>query len=334
MSNVDTLIISGGGTRSIAIIGTLRYLETSGILNKIKKYAGSSAGAMISLLLNVGYTPDEIYNYVFTQDSSSVYDNYLKIPYNLLMHYGLFSGSKIVNSLNELINKKGFDKNISFKELHEKTNKILVLTGSSLTDRDTYYFNYITTPDMKVIDAVRISISIPLFFTSVSHTINNVNHLWVDGGLLNNFPIYYFDICDAKGKYMLTCKNLTMKKSMDDKLVKLEFKNINYNENVIGIMLIDDDEIRDPDNFFNGRNVITNFSQYITSFIDTVLSKIETDNFINPLTGVKSNFFNRVITINIPKNISTVDFNLKETTKQLLIYNGKIAAEDFFNNLQ
>lgn len=330
MSKIDTIVISGGGIRSIAVIGTLKYLEQNNILLSIKKYAGSSAGAVLVLLLNIGYTPSEIYDSIFSQKSSMVYDNFIKIPYNLLVNYGLFSGVKIADYLSELIVKKGFDKNTSFKQLYEKTGKTIVLTGSSLTDRDTYYFNHHNTPEMKVIDAVRISIGIPLFFTSVKYTIDNISHVFVDGGMLNNFPLYYFDICDSMGKYILTCKELTVEKIKDDKLIKVNFKNIDYKENVIGIMLIDDNETRDVDNFYNDKTIITNFSQYITAFIDTILSKIETDNFINPLTGVKSNFFNRVITISIPKNITAINFNISETTKQLLINKGTIAAQEFF----
>lgn len=328
---IDTLIISGGGTRSIAVIGTLKYLEKNSLLQDIKKYAGSSAGAILSLLLNIGYTSQEIYDDVFSQNSSNVYDNMFKIPYNLLVNYGLFSGVKMINLLEKLIIKKGFKENITFKELYEQTNKIIVLTGSSLTDKDTYYFNYNTTPNMKVTDAVRISISIPLFFTSVQYSINNINHVFVDGGVLNNLPLFYFDLCDDNNKYFLTCKELTKYKIENQKLKVVKGYINNYNENVVGIMLIDDNETRDVDNFYTGNNIITNLSQFITSLIDTVLSKIETDNFVNPLTGVKNNFFNRVITINIPKNISAVNFNLPENIKQILINNGEKAAVEFFS---
>ena len=126
MSKIDTIVISGGGIRSIAVIGTLKYLEQNNILLSIKKYAGSSAGAVLVLLLNIGYTPSEIYDSIFSQKSSMVYDNFIKIPYNLLVNYGLFSGVKIADYLSELIVKKGFDKNTSFKQLYEKTGKTAV----------------------------------------------------------------------------------------------------------------------------------------------------------------------------------------------------------------
>lgn len=46
---------------------------------------------------------------------------------------------------------------------------------------------------MSVIKAIRISSSIPLYFTSVKHLHKSKEHLMCDGGLLCNFPLYYFD---------------------------------------------------------------------------------------------------------------------------------------------
>jgi predicted acylesterase/phospholipase RssA len=45
-------------------------------------------------------------------------------------------------------------------------------------------FNYIDTPDVKVLDAIRMSISIPFVFTSNSFE----GDLHVDGGLIDNYP--------------------------------------------------------------------------------------------------------------------------------------------------
>lgn len=327
----DTLILSGGGAKSIAMIGALKYLEEHYILKNINKYAGSSAGSMLVLLLNLGYTSQDILDTIFTQDSSVVYDPIYKVPYNLFQHYGLCSGKKMISYLESLLLKKTFDKNITFYELYLKTNKILVITGTSLTDRDTYYFNYKTTPDMKVIDAVRISIAIPLFFTSVQYKIDNTMHTFVDGGLLNNFPIYYFDITNKLEKYILTCKELALYKN----IVKTNVHNnsLNYKYNVIGIMLLDDGETRDVNDFYQAVKTlsITNFYTFVSAFIDTVLTKIETSNFSNPLTGAKNNFFERVITINIPSNVSAVDFKLHDDIKRTLIKSGYDSTSNFFN---
>ena len=47
------------------------------------------------------------------------------------------------------------------------------------------YFSHIDTPQVKLCDAIRVSIGIPLLFTSVLYQ----GKRYCDGGIMNNFPI-------------------------------------------------------------------------------------------------------------------------------------------------
>lgn len=329
MREIDTLTVAGGGIKMVTAIGALRVLEQKDILKNIKKYAGSSAGAIICTLLCIGYTPDEIENTVFSQGSELIKDSFYKIPFNLLFNYGLFRGSKMVKYIETLFTEKGFDPNITFLQLYEKTSKTLVLTGTSLNTMDTFYFNYHTI-NMKVIDALRISISIPLYFTSVEQKIQDKIHVFVDGGLLNNFPMYYFKIVDDTGKYILSSKDLVKEKQLTTK----KFKYINCS-NTIGIMYLENCETKNIDDFYQGFNIINNISDYFSALLDTVLNKIQEDNFRDPITGVKDNFFKNVICISIPIpiKISAVDFDLSQEKKDILIKAGEDAANEYFNHV-
>lgn len=331
-SNINTLVCSGGGSKMVTAIGALKVLEQKDILKSIIKYAGSSAGSIICVLLNINCTPDEIEKTVFSQGSHLVKDSFYKIPFNLLFNYGLFSGSKMVKYIETLFVEKGFDLNITFSQLNEKTGKTLVLTGTSLNEMDTFYFNHHTMPDMKVIDALRISISIPLYFTSVEQKINEggtfKNHIMVDGGLLNNFPMYYFNIVDNIGKYILTSKDLVKEKQLAMK----KFKYINCS-NTIGIMYLENGKTKNIDDFYQGFNIINNISDYFPALLDTVLNKIQEDNFRDPITGAKENFFRNVICIQIPIKISAVDFDLSQEKKNILIKAGEDAANEYFNHV-
>lgn len=322
--NIDTLCLQGGGCKDIVIIGALRILEERGILQNIKNYAGSSAGAIIITLLCIGYTPNEIEDTIFSQNSKLVNDLFIKIPFHLLFKYGLYDGMKMVKYIEKLFIEKGFDPNITFEQLNKRCNKILVLTGTSLNIMDTFYFNCHTTPDMKVIDALRISISIPLFFTSVEYIINSVKHTFVDGGVLNNCPMYYFNIVDETGKYILTCKELIKQKLLKDNIF------IDCS-NTIGIMYLDTDQSKNVDDFYQGFNIINNIYQYCVALLDTLLIKIQEDNFRNPLTGSKENFFRNIICVKLPFKVNAVNFDLPQEQKDLLVKAGEDAAKEYFN---
>ena len=53
-----------------------------------------------------------------------------------------------------------------------------------------------------VADAVRMSMSIPIFFEPVriQTATPNDEHLIVDGGMLSNFPVWLFDAAPASGR--------------------------------------------------------------------------------------------------------------------------------------
>ena len=56
---------------------------------------------------------------------------------------------------------------------------------------------------MEIADAVRMSMSIPLFFEPVVHRNRRTgeDHLIVDGGMLSNFPVWLFDCRDRDPRW-------------------------------------------------------------------------------------------------------------------------------------
>ena len=67
-----------------------------------------------------------------------------------------------------LFKGKGLGINITFKELHEKTNVTLTIVGCCLNKTKEVHFSHITHPEMEVLKAIRISTSIPFFIIQLS----------------------------------------------------------------------------------------------------------------------------------------------------------------------
>lgn len=332
-SKIDKLACAGGGSRDIAILGSLMYLEEQGILQNIKKYSGTSMGAVITSLLVINYSPKEINDTIFSQNSLIVKEPFYKVMYNLFTHYGLYSADKMYAYIGTLFEKKGFSKNITFKELHEQTDKILTMTGTSVSEQDTLYFNCYTVPDMKVIDGIRISISIPIYFSSVKHLFENQQHILVDGGMLQNFPLYYYDICEMENKWVFKSTDLEHQKEMCLEKYKDVFSMKKDTVSTIGIILFDKNEIDKTNNKICKKYTkISNIYQYFTELLDTMLSKIEENNFTNPITGAKDNFFKETIIIELPIAVSAIDFDLSDENKSILVTAGYNAANDFFTD--
>ena len=58
--NYTNLVLQGGGIRGFAHIGVVKKLEEIGLMNNIRRFAGTSVGALIVSLLVIGFTADEI----------------------------------------------------------------------------------------------------------------------------------------------------------------------------------------------------------------------------------------------------------------------------------
>lgn len=103
---------------------------------------------------------------------------------------GIWKGETLKNAIAAIIAKKTGKPNITFRELEALTKipgghfKGLTLTGSNLTLGKLEYYNARLTPDMPIVDAMRISASVPGAFKPVIMD----GQVKVDGGLLENLP--------------------------------------------------------------------------------------------------------------------------------------------------
>lgn len=95
-------------------------------------------------------------------------------------------------------------KDLTFFEFYYLTKVDLVITGTNVSKGRSLYLSVYHTPDFPVIDAVSISMNLPIIFKPiyVNYTVHKQKDLkyndlykglWVDGGMLNNFPIHAFD---------------------------------------------------------------------------------------------------------------------------------------------
>jgi len=164
---------------------------------------------------------------------------------NKKIHMGIFPGEQFRKWIEDKIFLKLGIKNATFKELQyliEKKElknsldlKYLFLTGSNLSTGKCEIFSHLHTPDMIISDAVRISMSIPIIFNP--HRIyiknqygervidsNKQNSLYVDGGLLNNYPISMFDTKRSVNNNGYIENNYINSETLGFRLVSTELK--------------------------------------------------------------------------------------------------------------
>lgn len=196
----NILVISGGGLKGLAGLGAISCLIDNEIILFPEIYAGASVGSIICFLMNIGYNSKDIYDILLQIDFTKLI-KYIE-PENLLIDpcFGLSSPEPILQVIYSFMKKKNIKKNITFKELFEMTKSKLIITGTCLNDVSVNYFSIDTYPDMPILKALRISISIPFIFRPYLFE----GKLWVDGGCMDNFPIDMFTdkLDDVIGIYL------------------------------------------------------------------------------------------------------------------------------------
>lgn len=152
--------------------------------NEIDTVVGVSIGTVIGLLYVIDYNWEDLQNDIIGQDLKKLTD--IKIT-NLIRYYGLDSCSKIINWLGDLLTKRGYSKDITLIDLNKKTGKFLQILTTRLKNYSLFSFDHKSTPNIKVIDAIRLAISIPIIFTCVRY----ISEIYVDAALINNCPVEY-----------------------------------------------------------------------------------------------------------------------------------------------
>lgn len=204
------LVLEGGGVKGFAYTGAFQVLDSLQILSDIERVGGTSAGAIQATLLATGYTPAEMAQVAanvplrkFNDGGWLLFGGIKRIR----KQFGWYKGEKIAGWIEELIAAKTGNGNITFAGLHaqkeQKGYKDLYITGTDLTWQCLRVFSYENYPDMRIKDAVRISLSIPFYYEAVlmddngkvysRPDPNKKLHVMVDGGVLSNYPLFLFD---------------------------------------------------------------------------------------------------------------------------------------------
>jgi len=181
------LVLSGGGIKGIAQLGTLKKLEEKNILSKITTFAGTSVGSIICLLLIIGYCVDELFDFVKDFDFEKLFPDKIKIN-KILDKFGIDSGNKLIIMLENFLVEKNFDKNITLKQLYEKTKKKFYINSSCVNDKKSIVFSYETHPNVPVLLTIRMSTSLPLYFVPVIYE----NKFYIDGSCICNILLEPF----------------------------------------------------------------------------------------------------------------------------------------------
>ena len=163
MKKKIALVLSGGGARGLAHIGAIETLESHGY--EITSIAGCSMGALIGGMYAAGKLP-EVKDWVLALDRRKVLS---LVDFSLSLTH-LVKGDRVMEALKEIV------PDVNIEDLPIPYTAVATDWNSGkevIFDHGSLY------------DAIRASISIPLFLNPVRRE----DMMLVDGGLVNSLPL-------------------------------------------------------------------------------------------------------------------------------------------------
>jgi predicted acylesterase/phospholipase RssA len=198
---MEYLVLGPASMGIFSLIGCITKYEKE--LKNIKEISGSSAGAVIGVALALDIPLPEILDRLLSVD----FENLTKFKIKCLVkNYGLID-MKPVREI--LVKCYGCDP--TFSELQKK----VYISSYCLNRCRTEYFSVDSHPDMKVVDAVCMSIAIPLLFPPVKH----MDMFYMDGCTRELIPVTPF--LDKKADKIF-CIKLKLKEIFFEKITNLK----------------------------------------------------------------------------------------------------------------
>lgn len=158
-----SLVLGSGGARGLAHIGVIRWLEENDF--KIESISGCSVGALVGGAYAAGKL-DEFETWVQEITKVDIL-RMLDLSWN---RSGLVKGDKIITTLTELVGDM---------TIEELPIKYTAVAADILNEKEVWLNSG------RLFDAIRASISLPLFFTPFRYQGVDL----IDGGVLNPVPI-------------------------------------------------------------------------------------------------------------------------------------------------
>jgi len=185
---ITALVFSGGGPAGLLNYGAAKYLALANFwtLKNINRMDGCSIGAYLTVVLSLDYPFSWVDDYLIKRPWEKVLAKCLKVT-SLWEMKGVLDVEFIKEMITPLLTAKGLGNDITLAglyafnqiELHFYTTDV---NAEQLVKVD---LSHTTHPDLTIVQALHMSMAFPLAFTPVPYK----ESLYIDGGLLNNFPL-------------------------------------------------------------------------------------------------------------------------------------------------
>jgi hypothetical protein len=184
---IKHLVLSGGGPLGFRFLSSLEYLHDCNFwnLNDIETIYSTSIGSVIAVFFCLKYDWETLNTYLIERPWHECLKLNPKQIFESYHNKGIYDKKVFELILKPLLEAKNLTLNTTLQELYEYSNIDLHIFSFELNKFKTYEMTHLTHPNLKIIDAITRSSSIPGVFIPTFED----DCCFIDGGIMCNCPI-------------------------------------------------------------------------------------------------------------------------------------------------
>ena len=186
---IKHLVFGGGGAGGYAIYGAMKHLEQNKFwsIDNIQTIYATSIGTLIAIYIALKYEWNIIDDYLIKRPWDKVISIKPMDVINIWHEKGVLNEDVIKLILKPLLEAKELNEDITLKEFYDYNSIELHFYTTNLNEvlHTKIDISYKTHPDIKLYKAAAMSAAIPIIFSPIYDN----SGCYIDGGLLNNFPL-------------------------------------------------------------------------------------------------------------------------------------------------
>ena len=192
---IKHIVISGGGPTMIGSLGTIHHLVQEKLIDfqNIESIYGTSAGAIVGVLLCLNFDIETIYDYIIKRPWHQIFPISVQDILNAYTKKGIFDIKTIEKCFKPLFDAKDLSLEITLKDFYDYSKIELHVYSFEINDFKLEDISYLTHPELSLIQAIHMSCSIPILVTPLCFD----GKCYIDGGIVCNYPLKY---CVESGK--------------------------------------------------------------------------------------------------------------------------------------
>jgi predicted acylesterase/phospholipase RssA len=203
---IKHLVISGGGPSMIQTLGAIQHLEEQNFifLKNIESIYGTSAGAIVGVLICLGYDWETINDYIIKRPWHDVFNISVQTILDAYTKKGIFDIKTFEKCFKPLFDAKDISMDIDLADFYKLSHIELHFFTFELNEYKIHDISYMTHPKLQVMTALQMTCSLPVLISPICID----DKCYVDGGVSCNYPVNY---CIESGKIsdeILGLKNL------------------------------------------------------------------------------------------------------------------------------